>query len=174
MTAYPPTPPETRDWTVVLDEGCDECGYAPHVPATTGQRLTAAAGRWRVVLDRVDAAERPDPQVWSPSEYAGHSRDLVRVLGERVRLMLTEDDPTFADFDSQGEVERGGYGELDPEVLADDIDAVTATTVEVLGAVAPEDWERTGRRSDGFAFTVATLCQYLLHDVEHHLVDARG
>lgn len=36
------------------------------------------------------------------------------------------------------------------------------------------DWDRTGQRSDGFTFTVATLSRYLVHDLEHHLHDVDG
>jgi hypothetical protein len=34
-------------------------------------------------------------------------------------------------------------------------------------------WQRTGRRSDGAAFTVATFGQYMIHDPIHHLYDVR-
>jgi hypothetical protein len=33
---------------------------------------------------------------------------------------------------------------------------------------------RTGRRSNGSVFTVASLSQYFLHDVVHHLWDVTG
>ena len=35
----------------------------------------------------------------------------------------------------------------------------------------PDQWQRTGRRSNGSAFTVETLGRYHLHDVVHHLWD---
>ena len=38
-------------------------------------------------------------------------------------------------------------------------------------AVTPEQWGRSGRRSNGSEFTVLTLGQYFLHDVVHHLHD---
>ena len=41
----------------------------------------------------------------------------------------------------------------------------------VYAGVAGEDWERTGIRSNGSLFTVATLGQYGLHDLVHHLWD---
>src|SRR6187551_2418321 len=37
----------------------------------------------------------PTPQVWSPLEYACHVRDVHRVFGERVQMMLAVDDPLF-------------------------------------------------------------------------------
>jgi len=41
-------------------------------------------------------------------------------------------------------------------------------------AVPADAWARTGRRSNGSAFTVVTLAQYFLHDVVHHLHDVHG
>ena len=43
--------------------------------------------------------------------------------------------------------------------------------IELLADVAPEQWQRAGRRSNGSVFTVASLGTYYLHDVVHHLHD---
>ena len=32
-------------------------------------------------------------------------------------------------------------------------------------------WDRTGRRSDGASFTIDSFARYFLHDVVHHLHD---
>ena len=39
--------------------------------------------------------------------------------------------------------------------------------------LSAEDWSRTGRRSDGAAFTVSSFARYFLHDLVHHLHDVR-
>lgn len=101
-TAPEPGMPDDRDWTTVLDGGCDECGYRPHDPPSTGDRLAAAAERWRAVLTRPDVGRRPAPRVWSPLEYAGHCRDLIEVLGDRLESMLDGENPTYADFRRRG------------------------------------------------------------------------
>lgn len=170
----PPAESDSRDWTVVVDDGCPECGYAPHDPALTGERLRAAAARWSAVLERSDVAERPAPRVWSPLEYASHSRDLVRVLGERVTVMLEEEGAPFADYDGEAEAVRQRFWAGDPAEVARQIPELTETTVAVLARVRGEDWERTGLRGDGHPFTVTELARYLLHDVEHHLHDVDG
>ena len=46
--------------------------------------------------------------------------------------------------------------------------------MKVLTRVREGDGSRTGLRGDGFTFTIDTLCQYIVHDVEHHLVDVDG
>ncbi|HJC28025.1 MAG TPA: DinB family protein [Candidatus Dietzia intestinipullorum] len=173
-TAPEPGMPDTRDWTAVLDGGCDECGYRPHDPEQTAERLRAAADRWHRVLARADVARRPAPRVWSPLEYAGHSRDLIEVLGDRLSMMLETDDPTYDDFDGEVAVREHEYWKADPVDLARGVEAATERTLEILGRVGAEDVERPGRRGDGYVFTVGTLCQYIVHDVEHHLWDVDG
>lgn len=40
MTTEPAAvPPETRDWTFVITEGCGACGFVPPAPGETGKRL---------------------------------------------------------------------------------------------------------------------------------------
>ena len=41
----------------------------------------------------------------------------------------------------------------------------------LLSQVSGEEWERQGFRSDGHAFTVASLTLYGLHEIRHHLGD---
>lgn len=173
-TAPEPGIPDTRDWTTVLEGGCGECGYQLHDPTTTADRLRDALARWQQVLRRPDVADRPAPRIWSPLEYAGHCRDLIEVLGDRVEAMLTGDEPTYADFDGAAAVMEHGYWKADPGEVADRLEAATTRTVGVLDRVGPEDWERTGRRGDGYVFTIASLTRYIVHDVDHHLVDVDG
>lgn len=175
MTSAPePSLPDTTDWTTVLDAGCDECGYRPHDPAATSDRLASARDRWRAVLRRPGVEARPAPRVWSPLEYAGHCRDLIEVLGDRVAAMLDRDEPTYADFDGEQAVVEHEYWRSDPDDLAHRLDAATTRALQILDRVAPADRDRTGRRGDGYVFTVASLCQYIVHDVEHHLHDVDG
>lgn len=173
-TAPEPGMPDDRDWTTVLDGGCDECGYRPHDPLSTDARLAKAAERWSVVLARADVDRRPAPRVWSPLEYAGHCRDLVEVLGDRLEAMLDGQNPTYADFDGEAAVLEHEYWRAEPGPLAERLSRDAARTRKILARVSGEDWQRTGRRGDGYVFTIASLSQYIIHDVEHHLHDVGG
>lgn len=171
-TAPPPADHDSRDWTFVVDDGCDECGYTPHDPAATSDRLLAAVPRWAAALQRPGASERPAPGVWSPLEYACHARDLVRVLGDRVSAVLAREGAPFADYDGEAEAVRQEFWASDPRVVARQVAEETERTVAVLDRVRGQAWGRAGTRGDGAPFTIAGLCRYLLHDVEHHLHDA--
>lgn len=165
---------DDRDWTTVLDGGCDECGYRPHDPPDTDRRLAAALDRWTTVLARPDAARRPAPRIWSPLEYGGHCRDLIEVLGDRITAMLDSENPTYDDFDGAAAVVDHEYWRIDPGLLAERLAGATTRARGILAHVGAGDWSRTGRRGDGYVFTVASLCRYIVHDVEHHLYDVDG
>jgi hypothetical protein len=168
--------PDDKDWTWVLRTPCPECGLdAGSVPPVeVPQRLRANADAWLVVLAAAGAAGRTRPDRWSALEYACHVRDVFTLFATRLRLMLEDDDARFANWDQDATAESDRYGEQDPSVVAGQLLAAAAAMADGLAAVEGDQWGRTGRRSDGAEFTVATVSQYLLHDPVHHLWDVTG
>src|SRR5487761_2784417 len=69
-------PPEDRDWTYVITQGCSECGFTPFDATLAASRLRASVPRWRAALAGASATTRPAPLVWSPLEYGCHVRDV--------------------------------------------------------------------------------------------------
>lgn len=167
---------DTKDWTWVLERPCGECGYDARTvqPADVVERFSANAAAWPEVLAGSDVRVRPAPEVWSPLEYAAHVRDVHRVFAARVRLMLSEDDPLFANWDQDEAAVAGRYGDLDPAEVATELVAAATGVSKAYDAVAGGQWDRPGRRSNGSAFTTLSLARYHLHDVEHHLFDVSG
>ena len=177
MTEPDPVTPDEKDWTWTLTRRCEECGLAAGEidPLAVGQRAWVAAEEWVHILREHPAVEaRPAPGVWSPLEYACHVRDVYRVFDGRLQAMLTEDDPSFANWDQDETAVLQRYHEADPEVVALELEAAAATLLAKIQSLQPADFPRTGRRSNGSVFTVATLLQYFLHDVVHHLWDVTG
>nr|WP_231926924.1 DinB family protein [Micromonospora siamensis] len=170
VTAEEPAavPPETTDWTFVIERGCRECGFTPPPADTTGARLRASVPLWRTRLARPDARERPAPTVWSPVEYACHVRDTCRIFRERLALMLRENDPTFANWDQDATAVADDYFHRSPAEVAEQLAAEAAATAAAFDAVRDDQWERPGRRDNGSVFTVRTFAVYFLHDVLHH------
>ena len=169
----PTIEPDFKDWTWVLERPCDECGFDARSvrPAEVKNRVYANSRAWQPVLARPDVATRPAVDVWSPLEYACHVRDVHRVFAERVRLMLAEDDPLFANWDQDEAAAEGAYAEQDPaRVSAELVEAADAAST-VYASVEEGWWDRPGRRSNGSVFTTSSLARYHVHDVEHHLHD---
>jgi DinB superfamily len=167
--------PDTKDWTWVLDRPCPECGFnTQSFPREqVGSLLTANAVQWSDVLASTGVAVRPSPAVWSPLEYGCHVRDVFRLYAIRLDLMLSEEDPLFANWDQDETAVAERYGEQDPALVAAELAEAAAELVAAFDAVTPEQWERTGRRSDGANFTVETFARYFIHDPIHHLHDAQ-
>lgn len=165
--------PDTKDWTWVLDAPCPECGFgsADVDPRDLPGAVRGWAGRWVAVLDRPDVAVRPDPQVWSPLEYACHVRDVFAVFDTRVRLMLAQDAPTFANWDQDATAVAERYGEQVPADVADGLTAAAERVADAFAGVPEDGWGRTGLRSNGSRFTVDSIGRYFAHDVVHHLHD---
>ncbi|GAA0967569.1 DinB family protein [Frigoribacterium faeni] len=170
-----PITPDTKNWTWVLERRCDECGFDP---AAVSYRdvpglIRANAAAWPAELARPDARDRPDEATWSPLEYGAHVRDVFRVFETRLRLMLAEDAPAFANWDQDATALDDDYAGQRPDVVADELVAAAATVAEAFAAVPDDLLDRTGLRSDGSAFTVDSLARYFVHDPVHHLHDVR-
>ncbi len=162
--------PDTKSWTWVLDRPCPDCGYDARTISTAdvapGVRANTAV--WRTVVhDR----QRPDERTWSPLEYACHVRDVHRVFHERLHLMLTTDDPRFANWDQDETAVAQRYGEQDPAQVANEVQQAAYAVAGLFDGLDDQQWKRPGRRSDGASFTVASLARYYLHDLVHHRHD---
>ncbi|MFC3690038.1 DinB family protein [Aquipuribacter hungaricus] len=168
--------PDTKDWTWVLGRACPECGLdVGAVPREElGERLRANADAWGPVLERGDARERPDATTWSALEYGCHVRDVFALFGERLTLMLSEDDPLFGNWDQDATAVASRYAEQDPAAVAADTVAFGHALAARFDALDEAAWQRAGRRSDGASFTVESFGRYLLHDPVHHLHDVGG
>ncbi len=165
--------PDTKDWTWVIEESCDQCGFDPAAVAREDlpDLLHENTRGWYAVLADGDYAVRPAPHVWSRLEYACHVRDVHELFARRLRLMLDEDDPTFDNWDQDATAVEEGYDVQDPGTVGTELVERAAEVAAVYASVEGEQWQRTGRRSNGSLFTVETMGIYHLHDVAHHLWD---
>jgi hypothetical protein len=165
--------PDTKDWTWVLDRPCPDCGFDASrvVPEQLPEIIHANTRGWYDALDGAEVSARPRPDVWSPLEYACHVRDVHLLFAERIELMLAEDDPRFANWDQDETAVALRYGEQAVDEVLEELVEAAAAVAGVYAQVAGDQWDRPGRRSNGDAFTVASLGRYHLHDVVHHLWD---
>ncbi|GAA1244291.1 maleylpyruvate isomerase N-terminal domain-containing protein [Kitasatospora nipponensis] len=167
--------PDTKDWTWVLERACPDCGFdTPNVPHTEVAALVRAnAASWAALLagDEDELRRRPGPATWSPLEYACHVRDVFRIFEQRLELMLGQDDPGFPNWDQDATAVAERYGEQDPAQVRADLVAAAELLAAGFERVTGEQWQRTGSRSDGARFTVASFARYLIHDPVHHLYD---
>ncbi len=168
--------PDTKDWTWVLDRPCPDCAFEAaelHREDIGTVALVAA----RTLRDRLGAEgcrTRPAPEVWSPLEYACHVRDVCEIFDGRVQAMLGTDGPLFPNWDQDATAEAEDYGSQDPVVIAEQLWDAAQHIATRFNGLDHDQWDRTGSRSDGAAFTVVSLGQYFCHDLVHHVWDVTG
>jgi len=169
--------PDAKDWTWVLHRICPECGFDtrsfPRSAVTAMLRENAAA--WSAVLaGPADLRHRPRPDVWSPLGYACHVRDGFRIYAHRLGLMLSEDDPTFPNWDQDATAVADRYADQDPATVREELIVAAEKLAAGFAAVPDGAWGRTGTRSDGARFTIESFARYFIHDPVHHLHDVTG
>jgi len=171
-----PIIPDTKDWTWVLRRPCPECGLdtASFAREAIPGMMLANSAQWRKALTSPDVRQRPQPDKWSPLEYACHVRDVFRLYDYRLGLMLSQDDPLFPNWDQDETAVADRYAEQDPAVVGPQLTEAAATLADRFASVSGDQWLRTGRRSDGAEFTVETFGRYFIHDPVHHLFDVTG
>ena len=165
--------PDTKNWTWVLDRPCPDCGFdgstfpAPKV----SDRIRENARLWPELLGDSLAKVRPSHGVWSALEYGCHVRDVFVLFNARIKQMLTEHEPRFANWDQDETAIAARYRQQDPTQVADGICMAAGVVANTLDGVDGQEWPRKGLRSDGSIFTVDSISRYLLHDPVHHVFD---
>lgn len=174
-----PIVPDTKDWTWVLRRRCPECGYdaVTTTRAAVPQLIRDNAAAWRAALDSGSGADlraRTRDDRWSDIEYACHVRDVFRIFDQRLIMTLEQDDPAFPNWDQDTTATAERYQDQDPGVVAGQLAAAADLMASRFAGLTPEQWERTGGRSDGARFSVDSFARYLIHDPVHHLHDVGG
>jgi hypothetical protein len=107
-------------------------------------------------------------------EYGCHVRDVFRLYDQRLELMLAVDDPLFPNWDQDATAVAERYQDQDPAAVAAALPEAAQAIAARFAGVRGDQWQRTGRRSDGASFTVETFARYFIHDPVHHLYDVTG
>ncbi len=129
--------------------------------------LASAEGELRVLVAGLSDAQmdhQPIPGEWGVRDVISHLLFTERLLAERVRLLLTEDDPDLAG------AAVWNY-ESDPRTasdLLDDFAESRGRTLAALQGLSPEGWERAGWHSEFGRVTVRQQASYFAKHERHH------
>ena len=121
---------------------------------------TAPPGRFGVA---------PKAGEWSALETLTHLRDvIVHVYGLRIRRLLYEDAPVFADFDEEGyRAASLARGETIGELL-DTIVAEHEQLARLLQTLPDADWARQGRHPSFGVMSIEFLARRVGEHAEEH------
>jgi hypothetical protein len=170
-----PIVPDDRNWTFVLDELCPECQFDTQAfpREELGSLIRANAAQWPTLLTPANASERPNDHTWSALEYGCHVRDVFRLYHYRLDLMLANDGAHFANWDQDETAIANRYHEQNAETVTAELVADADKLADRFDTVKGNQWQRTGFRSDGAAFTIETFGRYCMHDPAHHIHDVQ-
>ena len=170
---HDPIAPDTKDWTWVLSRPCPECRFDPATMHHTevADQIRSDAADWVSRLNEPGVRTRPQPTMWSTLEYGCHVRDVHRIFNHRVRLMLTEDEPQFPNWDQDETAIADHYASQDPATVATELFDAASVVADTYANVSDDGWSRRGLRSNGSEFTIAMISIYHLHDIVHHAND---
>ena len=180
--------PWSRSWRHAGDHGyigvvpaptsCDICGFRwGDVTGDVGGRLTRASESFVDVVTNAGAlvSRRPSPERWSILEYAGHVRDVLISIRERIVLAVVTDRPTGVAMHRDERVDRGLYQCDTVADVSAELAVVTRLFTKTVSSLREEDARRALIYSSAspHEVTVAWAIAQAIHEVEHHLSDIR-
>ncbi|HYB41676.1 MAG TPA: DinB family protein [Candidatus Methylomirabilis sp.] len=138
----------------------------------TLERIRSSAGVVRRAVEAASSrrlAQPPRPGEWSALETLTHLRDvIVHVYGLRIRRLLYEDAPVFADFDEEGyRRARLARGESVADLLATII-GEHEQLARLLATLPDADWARQGRHPALGVMSIEFLARRVGEHAEEH------
>jgi hypothetical protein len=159
-----------------MHETCGACAFDgdQYDDAALLAELRSLGPRWRALLATAgpNLRTRPEPDVWSPIEYAAHSRDITALHAFGVDEALTRDEPVYPPLASEELIETAaaGYADADPDAVVADLDAQARRLAALAEKAGSANWYR-GLTIGSDRMDVRRLLEHGLHDSVHHLRD---
>ena len=127
------------------------------------QGLSEEALRWR-----------PSPGEWSIKEVCCHLRDSSEIDGERIRLMLSEDDAFLPSYDQEALARERDYQNESMPLVLTAVRAFSGGLAYLLGKLDEGEWQRTGRHEERGPISIAQYAQLLADHAREHLGQIRA
>lgn len=114
------------------------------------------------------ATLRDGPDGWSVLFIVCHLRDYDVINGDRIRLMLEQDNPTFPASSNDELIVRNNYAGQDLRATLARYQASRKTLIALLEELDAEQWERRGVHPVyGPGIVVDAAVNTAIHDVDH-------
>jgi hypothetical protein len=157
-------------------EACGECGFdgASYDDRALLAALRTVGSSWRTLIEACggELRMRPEPEVWSPIEYAAHSRDVTALHAFGVEQALTTEEPIFPAIDGEELIQSAStsYGSADPDEVVDALECEATRLTRLADDAGTQTWSR-GLTVGDSRMDVRRLLEHALHDSLHHLID---
>jgi hypothetical protein len=117
--------------------------------------------------------QRPNPQVWSVTEYVCHLRDVYASFTIRLHRTRIEDRPALEPMFGDLRARWFRYNERDLVPVLEELAANAAGFCEDIVRTSPQDWDRVATRLPGEQRSARWLVRQAMHEGVHHLADIR-
>jgi hypothetical protein len=157
---------------------CPECGFdweeaVGHLP----EQLQSIPREFEEALagcDETVVRTRTEALVWSPLEYAAHTRDVLAWFEGRIRRVLSEErPPQLAAVGWAAATEERRYHRETTSAIMSGVAHAATSLCDLLRSLSSEEWVRVGVGSEGDERDVAILARRAVHEAVHHLMDVR-
>jgi hypothetical protein len=119
-----------------------------------------------IAVDELDW--RPGSDEWSAREIVHHVADADTMAAARLRRILTEDAPAIVAYDEQVLAQRFRYRDRPIEPALRAIEALRATTGELLDGLTEADWLRAGVHSELGPFSTERWLEFNASHAHDH------
>ena len=111
---------------------------------------------------------RPFEGKWTPNEVIGHLTDSEWVYGYRLRLILSEDDPTILGTNQVLWVAALRHNEREPSELFEIFRTMRQFNLAVWTRTSPADLNRSGQHNERGPESLGVMLRLLAgHDLSH-------
>jgi DinB superfamily len=133
--------------------------------------LSETVSKLADIVARYPAAvlrSRPFEGKWTPNEIIGHLTDSEWVYGYRLRLILSESNPTILGTQQDSWVAGQGHNERDPSEMVDVFRALRQVNLAAWRRTSPSDLERVGLHNERGPESLGVMLRLLAgHDLSH-------
>ncbi|MET0646466.1 MAG: DinB family protein [Pyrinomonadaceae bacterium] len=166
MSAPAPARPESNEYAPYYEK------YVSLVPdadlVTTLERQGAETLTLLRSLPEEQGEHRYEPGKWSVKQLVGHVNDAERIFSYRALSIARGDRAALPGMEQEEWMAGVDFDARTLASLADEFEAVRASTLQLLRHLSPEAWARRGIASDN-EVTVRALAYIITGHEAHHI-----
>ena len=106
----------------------------------------------------------PDESVWSPHQMIGHIVDVEIAYGFRIRMVISELNPTYPGFDEEKWTSALKHSQIPLDLFLTALKGLRALNIALLSGLEQKDRMRTGIHAQSGSQTL----NYLIHSLAKH------
>jgi hypothetical protein len=133
--------------------------------------MSETAAKLSEIVARHSAAvlrSRPYDGKWTPNEIIGHLTDSEWVYGYRLRLILSEENPTILGTQQDSWVARQRHNERDPAEMVETFRRLRELNLATWKRTTSSDLERAGLHNERGPESLGVMLRLLAgHDLSH-------